>query len=258
MDTPHPLPWNSAPAYTVKLELFEGPMDLLLRLIEKQKLDITRVSLAAITDQYLMHLHLVEEIRPDAIADFLVVAARLLLIKSRVLLPKPPVLQGEEEEEDPGDQLARQLIEYKRFKEIAQLLRQKTEAGLRAYPRLAPPPKIQSRITLEGLSVADLANVLREVLQSQPASEPVNHVMTPITIRIEDSIEHILRLTQRRRQFSFRHLLASSTSRMEIIVSFLAILELVKRRRIRVHQERLFGTILISATESSPPPHEES
>ncbi len=249
---------GASSAYTVKLELFEGPMDLLLKLIERQELDITRLSLAVVADQYLMHLRLLEEAQPDAIADFLVVAARLLLLKSRVLLPRPPVLEGEEEEEDPGEQLARQLREYKRFKEVAQLLRQKGDSGLRAYPRLAPRPKMQRRTELEELSLADLLDGLRRALEAHPASAPVNHVVAPLVIRVEDKIEYILRLTRQRRQFSFRRLLASSASRIETIVSFLALLELIKRRQVHVCQDRLFGEILISTPSVGSPPGKES
>jgi len=246
---------NETPVYTVSLDLFEGPMDLLLRLIEKQELDITRLSLATVTDQYLAHLRLIEERRPEAIADFLVVAARLLLIKSRVLLPKPPTL--EEEEEDIGDQLARQLREYKRFKEIAQLLREKGESGLRAYPRLAPPPKMPRRVSLEGLSLQDLTEFLRQALEAHPATAPVDRVLTPLTIRVGDKIDRILELTRRRKHFSFQRFLSASVSRMEIIVSFLAVLELIKRRRIAVRQDRLFGEIIISARSPASPPSRE-
>jgi len=248
---------ETASGYVVKIEIYEGPMDLLLKLIEKQELDITRVSLAAITDQYLIHLRLIEEVRPEAIVDFLVVAARLLLIKSRMLLPRPPTLEGEEEE-DPGEQLARQLRMYKRFKEIAGLLRQKRESGLRAYPRLVPPPQIQRRISLEGLSLADLLEAMKQALEAHPPEIAVNHVVAPLTIRVEDKIEYIMHLTRQRRRFSFQHFLGSASSRMEIIVSFLAILELIKRRQIHVRQDQLFGEILISAWSPQSIPSVES
>lgn len=255
MSNPSTLTGDTTSAYVVKLELFEGPMDLLLKLIERQELDITRLSLAAITDQYLMHLRLIEEVRPDDIADFLLMAARLLLIKSRALLPRPPALEGEEE--DPAEQLARQLREYKRFKELAQHLRQRGESGQRAYPRLAPPPKKQRRLNPEGLSLADLVDGLRQALEAHPAAPPVNHVVAPLAIRVEDRIDYILQLAQKRRRFSFQRFLASSASRMQIIVSFLAILELIKRRQIRVSQDQPFGEILISALSPDSPPDEE-
>ena len=243
---------NPAPVYTVRLELFEGPMDLLLKLIERQELDITRLSLAAVTDQYVDHLRLIEEQRPDEIADFLLLAARLLLIKSRILLPKPPAL--EEPEEDLGDQLARQLIEYRKFKQVAQLLRQKSESGLRAHPRLAAPPKMPPRVDLEGLSLEDLVQCLREALRAHPPVVPVNHLVAPLTMRVGDKIDRILQLTRRRKKFSFQRFLATSSSRMDIIVSFLAVLELIKRRQITVRQDRLFGEIVISARPDAAPP----
>ena len=257
MSNPSGLTRDTTSGYIVKIELYEGPMDLLLKLIEKQELDITRVSLAAITDQYLIHLRLIEEVRPEAIVDFLVVAARLLLIKSRMLLPRPPAIEGEEEE-DPGEQLARQLRMYKRFKEVAGLLRQKQESGLRAYPRLAPLPKMQHRINLDGLSLEDLLDGMKQALEAHPPAIAVNHMVAPLAIRVEDKIEYIMRLTRQRRRFSFQHFLGSSSSRMEIIVSFLAVLELIKRRQIRVLQDKLFGEIMISASSPHSPPSVES
>ena len=257
MSNQNSLTGDTTSGYVVKVELYEGPMDLLLKLIEKQELDITRVSLAAITDQYLIHLRLIEKVRPDAIVDFLVVAARLLLIKSRMLLPSPPAIEGEEEE-DPGEQLARQLRMYKRFKEIAGLLRGKRDSGLRAYPRLAPPPRMQHRISPDGLTLEDLFEGMKQALEAHPPAIAVNHMVAPFAIRVEDKIDNIMRLTRQQRRFSFQHFLGSSSSRMEIIVSFLAVLELIKRRQIRVLQDELFGEIMISASSPHSPPSVEN
>src|SRR3990172_4509276 len=125
--------------YTPPPSLLEGPLDLLLQLIEREELDITRVSLAQVTDQFLAYLKILERLNIADIADFLVAAARLLLIKSEALLPRPPERQPDEE--DPGYELARQLLAYKRYKEIAGALHERAEAGPRTYLRLAPPPK---------------------------------------------------------------------------------------------------------------------
>ena len=131
--------------YTVSTAVFEGPFDLLLQLIEREKLDISTVSLAQVADQFLAHVRQIELVAPDLLADFLVVAVKLVWIKSRLLLPQPiPPL--DEEEEDPGEALARQLREYKRFKEAAQSLRLIEETGGHTYLRSAPPPDIERRI----------------------------------------------------------------------------------------------------------------
>jgi segregation and condensation protein A len=126
-----------APVYQVTLPVFEGPLDLLLHLIERQELDITQVSLAQVTNQYLDHLSRLSERDADSLADFLVVAAKLLLIKSRVLLPQPPAApMAEGEEADVGEDLVRQLIEYKRFKEVARWLQDLDEQGECSFIRL--------------------------------------------------------------------------------------------------------------------------
>ena len=237
--------------YRVKLEIFEGPLDLLLHLIEKQELDITKVSLAAVTDQYLEYISHLERISVENVADFLVVAAKLLLIKSRALLPAAPAT--EEEEEDLGDELAQQLREYKKFKEIAQRLREREEHGLRAYVRIASLPHVERKLDLTGVSLDDLVAAVRGALSLQTLPGPVDEVVAPLAISIADKIQHIESLLAEQGHFSFASLLQGALSRPEIIITFLALLELIKACRVRVQQERLFGPILVSATEEPPP-----
>ena len=129
-------------AYQVRLPVFEGPLDLLLHLIEREKLDISTVSLAQVTGQFLDYVNDCEDIQPHILADFLVMAARLVFIKSRALLPRPPAA-NDEEEEDPGEVLARQLREYKRFRQAASALRVIEESGFRSYIRVAGPPELE-------------------------------------------------------------------------------------------------------------------
>ncbi len=140
--------------YSVLLPVYEGPLDLLLELIERAELDITRVSLAQVTDQYLEYLRLIPAPDLSDLASFLVVAARLLQIKSEALLPRPPTRQPGEE--DPGDALARQLIAYKKYKQVAVLLAEREAAGLRSHLRLAPPPATESKLDPTGLSFDSL------------------------------------------------------------------------------------------------------
>jgi segregation and condensation protein A len=231
--------------YQVKLQVFEGPLDLLLQLIEKRELDITKVSLAQVTDQYLEYISQLRELEAAALADFLVIAARLLLIKSQMLLPQPPPI--EEEEEDIGDELVRQLIAYKKFKEAAQELRQREEMGLRAYVRVAPPPRLERTLDMEGLTLDDLLEAVQQALAITPLAPPVSNVVTPIAITIGDKINQIEAALRRRGRVSFNRLLARATSRVEIIVAFLAVLELIKRQQVHVQQERAFGEIIITA-----------
>jgi len=239
--------------YQVKLPVFEGPLDLLLYLIEREELDITAVSLAAVTEQYLDYIALLENLVVDQLADFLVIAARLILIKSQALLPRPPEM---EVEEDVGDDLVRQLIAYKQFKEVAKGLGQREEEGLRSFIRLAPPPKIESsNVDLTGITVEDLLTAVRRALAVAGPLPPVGNVVKPLTITIRDQIALIERTLAVQPYISFIQLLRQAGSRVEIVVTFLAVLELLKRRRIEVVQEQLFGEIVIQrGAEASETP----
>ncbi len=239
--------------YLVRLQVFEGPLDLLLHLIEKQELDITAVSLAAVTDQYLEYMRHLERISAENLAEFLVVAAKLLLIKSRALLPAPPAAEGGEEEEDLGEELAQQLREYKRFKELAQQLGQREAEGLRAYLRVAAMPRSDRELDLTGISLDDLLAAVQEALSLQPESGPLAERVAPLAISISDKIQSIETMLARRGSFSFHHFLRQATSRAEIIVTFLALLELIKAGRARVQQKQLFGEILVLAPDKASP-----
>jgi segregation and condensation protein A len=207
--------------YTVKLPVFEGPLDLLLHLIEERELDITKVSLAAVTDQYLDYMNQVEELNPDRLADFLIVAAKLLLIKSRTLLPQPSDEIDEEEEEDVGDELVRRLIEYRKFKNAAAELRSRQEQGLRAYARLLAAPEPQPTFRLEGVTLDALLEAVREAMMAQPTAS-VDEVVTPLRVSLPEKIAQLEALLTERRRFSFTDILKEARSRTEIVVTFLA------------------------------------
>ena len=153
--------------YHVELPVFNGPLDLLLHLIERQELDITAVSLVQVTGQYLEQVRQLDEAQLEGLIDFISIGARLLLIKSRALLPRPAVLPGgDEEEEDPTEALLRQLRDYKRFKTAAQWLDSRQRHGLRTYLRVAPPPRLEGRLDLSGVDGDDGA-----VPQRGPAAD---------------------------------------------------------------------------------------
>jgi segregation and condensation protein A len=246
-------------AYAVSLPAYEGPLDLLLHMIEVRELDVSLISLMAVTDQYLKTLNTLEEIEPGALADFLVVASRLLYIKSYNLLPKPrpPV---EDEEEASGDALLRQLLEYRRFKQVASSLRAREEAGLRVYVRTAPKPDIERRLDMSNLDLEALQRALRKVLQRIPVEPPLPRVKTyPITVAEQlENVRVYLRTAfaaerLSRRGVSFEGLLSRSATRIEVVVTFLAVLELVKLREVEVVQDETFGEILLlpSTNEAS-------
>jgi segregation and condensation protein A len=240
------------PTYQVSLPVFEGPLELLLHLIERQELDITQVSLAQVTNQYLAYLAQMSERNPRNLADFLVVAAKLLLIKSRVLLPQPrPPASSEGEEVDVGEELIRQLTEYKRFKEAARWLREIEEQGVHSYVRLAVPPQLERSVDLGDVNLDDLLAALREVLLVKPPAPSINGTIPPLTITIADQMALIERKTANGRSISFRSLLEGAASRLEVIVTLLALLEMVKQLRVIMKQDQLFGNILIVGREAA-------
>jgi segregation and condensation protein A len=234
--------------YTVRLPVFEGPLDLLLQLIEERELDITKVSLAAVTDQYLEYINQLETVEPEKLADFLIIAAQLLLIKSRSLLPQPPTEPEEEGEEDIGDELVRRLIEYRKFKSAAQDLRFREDHGLRAYARLLPPPSPDGTVRLEGITLDALVEAVRQAMVAQVASS-ADEVVTPLRISLSDTIARLEDLLRVHGRFGFSSLLRQATSRMEIVVTFIALLQLMKRRKVTAEQSELFGEIWISPAD---------
>jgi segregation and condensation protein A len=234
--------------YTIATPVYEGPLDLLLQLIERAELDITKLSLALVTDQYLEYIHNVTDLSADDVSAFLVIAAKLLQIKSEALLPRPP--QREPGEEDPGEALARQLIIYKRYREIAGILYQREEAGLRTYLRVAPPPKLEGSIDLTGISIEDIAAAAQEIFADLSRADALKAVVPPSRVTIREKISLITDSLRHQKYVSFRSLINHGNSRLEIVVTFLAMLELIKRHLVRVSQEGLFGNISLEVSEA--------
>lgn len=233
-------------AYIVNLPVFEGPLDLLLHLIEREKLDISVVSLAQVADQFLSHVRGLPDVPASILAGFLTVAARLVWIKSRLLLPQPRQTT-EEAEEDPGEALARQLREYKRFKEAADALRAIEADGRHTYGRAAPPPDLERHLEPDPSALSELLAAARSAFSSA-AALPVDipdGMVVPFTLTIQDQIHLIRRTTAHGQRVAFRSLLGQVHHRLEIIVTLLALLELLKRDRIHVVQDQPFGEIFI-------------
>jgi len=231
--------------YRIQTAIYEGPLDLLLELIERAELDITTFALAQVTDQYLAYLGNLEEHNAAEVSAFLVIAARLLQIKSAALLPRPS-LDAPIQEEDPGEALARQLILYKRFKELAGSIAAREAAGLRTYLRVAPPViKIEPRLDLSGVTIHDLVQAARTIFLSQPDLPALSRVVARQRITIREKIASILTAMRTIGQTTFRALLLSKSDRLELIVTFLAMLELIKRKSVQVQQDELFGDIQI-------------
>ena len=241
-----------ATGFQIKLPEFEGPLDLLLYLIEREELDITRVSLAKVTGAYLDYIHVLGKLQVDAVADFLVVAAKLLLIKSEALLPRPPAPQAAAADDDPGDELVQQLLLYQQYKASARTLGEREAAGLRTYVRLAPPPKIEAKLDLSQVTVDLLIKAVRGVLDLEQPAPPVGTVIKPFTLTIREQMSLIERLLRYRPSLSFKRLLRRAQTRVEIIVTFLAVLELLRRCKVEIEQADLFGDILILPAATPP------
>ncbi len=231
-------------AYRIKTEVYEGPLDLLLDLIEKAQLDITRLALAQVTDQYLEYLKNLEEHSAADVSAFLVMAARLLQIKSAALLPRPTISATfGEDEEDPGEELARQLILYRRFKQIAHILDERQQQNLRTFLRIAPVSvKIEPKVDLSDVTLEDLLQAARDVFLSRQTQQELSTVVSLPRITIKEKIYSIRNYLMQQSHGQFTQLL-SSTNRIEIVVTFLALLELVKRHYVRANQPELFGEI---------------
>jgi segregation and condensation protein A len=238
----------SATKYTVITPVYEGPLDLLLQLIERAELDVTSLALAQVTDQYLEHLNNLSDRDPDEVSAFLVVAARLLQIKSEALLPRPP--QREPGEEDPGQALARQLIVYKRFKELANILLQREIGHLRTYPRQAPPPHLDLGVDLSGLTIEDLLAAANWVFSQQVDVPTLSTVVPPPRVTIRQKISLIAEFLRQHRKGTFEQLLDDRRYRLDVVVTFLALLELVKRSMVVAQQDALFGRIAFEPAEA--------
>lgn len=229
---------------SVSLSGFEGPLDLLLHLVEQAKLDITTISLVQVTGQYLSHMRAEDRIDHRALADFVAIGARLIELKSRALLPLPPAPPADDEEIE-ADDLVEMLREYQRFKQLASLLREREEAGVKAYPRLAPPPDVPplpglSHVTLDRL----LAIVQKTLARTVPVPEPEPLKRSTFTVRQKMAeIQLLLRMPG---SVGFCTVIERCCSREELFTAFFAVLELIKRGALVACQETPFGEILLT------------
>ena len=231
----------------IRISQFEGPLELLLSLIEDRKLDISRVSLAEVADQYLARVN-EERDRIDLqnLASFLLIASRLILLKSKSLLP---ILEFTDEEEEEIEDLELRLREYKRFKEAAAKLGARLSEKRHSLPRakLLGAPNVY--VPPKGLTVDTLKRHFEDVLGAIPMKEEIVEEAIEEVVSLEARIEHLRETLTSRAETSFRELSEKTENQMEVIVSFLAVLELVKQRYVSTRQDRTFGDISISVTK---------
>ena len=234
--------------YNVKLEKFEGPLELLLELIEKEKLSITELNLARVTDQYLEHIRDNQGIHLENLADFLSVAAKLILIKSRALLP---VLKlSEEDEEEIGD-LTRQLEEYKKFKEISAQMGKLASLGRISYARPAYFGLKAVFYPPENLTAMDLKNYFEKVLLDVPSVQILQEELVGEIVTLEERISDLEVTLRKKMETCFSEVVAQAKDKVDVIISFLAMLEMVKQRMIYVEQSELFNEIKLSMRSGS-------
>jgi segregation and condensation protein A len=242
------LPMNiPSDVYNVITPVYEGPLDLLLQLIEKAELDITKLSLAIVTDQFLDYLKQIPENSIDNVSSFLVIASRLIQIKSEAILPRPPA--REPGEIDPGEALALQLITYKRFKELANILSKRQNQEFHTYPRLAPVPRIETSFDMQGLTIGDLFLAAQYIFLQENAGSYLGMVVSAPKITIRERIRAIAEYIKQHHNGTFEDLFIGKKHRLEVVVTFIALLELVKRKMVLAHQDGIFGEIAFEPAE---------
>lgn len=234
--------------YKIKLEIFEGPMALLMHLLEKNQLDIYDIPIAIVTEQYLAYLQALEEFNIDIASDFLVMAATLLQIKSRMLLPKlPKVVEAIDEEGDPRQELVDRLLEYRKFKEISTIMETMMRERDQLFTRL--PQEFDIEIPLPtGLKIDDLLAAFAAVWES---SIDEYEVVAREEFSVQDKIYDIIHLLYKYQgTIEFSQAVIRRGTRSEVIVTFLALLELIKMQRVTIRQQETFGPIYITVRES--------
>lgn len=232
--------------YKVKLEVFEGPLDLLLYLIKKEEVDIYDIPIAKIAAQYLGYLNLMQLLDLKLAGEFLVMASTLMQIKSKMLLPLEERGPEEEEEEDPRAELVHRLLEYKKFKEAASRLEELEETRLKSFRRRATPESFEAEDTEESYFEAglfDLITAFSKVLKSIPKKEFLQIIQDEFTV--EKKVHDLLHLLVIKPVIYFSKLLARAKNKAEIIATFLAILELIRVKEIVIRQKDSFGEIQI-------------
>ncbi len=228
--------------YAVRLEQFEGPLELLLQLIEKEKLDVTRVSLASVADQYLEYIARQGEVPLSHLAQFLSVASRLLLLKSRALLP---LLEFTEDEEESIEDLEWQLREYRKFRDVSVRLGLLFAKGERARPRESFLGAEVVFLPSSAVTAESLAEAFRSVLGEIPLLEKLEEEEIRNVISLEEKMLELRSTLASRMELSFRQMTTDVKDKLEIIVAFLAILELVKQRFVRADQDGSFQDIAL-------------
>ena len=233
MQPPEPID----PNFRVEVGAFEGPLDLLLHLIQKHELDILDLPVAFVTERYLAYLAVMERLNLDVASEYLVMAATLAHIKSKMLLPTPPIDQDEEEEEsiDPREDLIRRLLEYQKYKQAAQQLSDRGVAGRDVFFRGLPAPEADGQAPLAPVGVFKLIGAFQQVLER--AEEDFSLEVSVERMSIQERMTELIDTLRERNRCEFSSLFETMVTRYDLVVTFMAVLELVKMRLISVAQD---------------------
>jgi len=238
----------------IKIPVFEGPFDLLLHLIREHKIDIYDIPISLITSQYLEYIEIMKELNLEIAGDFLVMAATLIQIKSRMLLP-PDEEAPSEEQEDPRRDLVQRLLEYQRYKDAALDFRTKEDEWLKVFHREPLSDEEEGELYLFDLSLFDLLDAFRKILEKTP-SEIVS--ITKETLTVKNRMSMIMEIIEEHEAVRFEDLFKEGITKIHLIVTFLALLELIRLGLARAYQEREFGNIWVinPAKQSSTLTHQ--
>ncbi len=244
--------------YRVQLDIYNGPLDLLLFLIRKEEVDIYDIPIAKITDQYLEYVNLLKEMDPNLASEFLVLAATLMEIKSRMLLPRATEEDENEDPIDPRSELVRQLLEYKRFKDAAGWLAEAAETQLEKFPRVPVLPQVNAdEIDLEDLQIWDLVEAFSQLMEATLGGTLLHEIEqdeTPIALHQEDIIDRL----KREGAMPFSRIFEGRKNKLEMIGLFLALLELIRQGIVRIEQDKPFSEIYLFLKVDIPDKEEDN
>lgn len=239
--------------YTVTLGVFEGPLDLLLHLIREHEIDIYDIPIAKVTEQYLAYLSLMESLDLDVAGEWLVMAATLLEIKSRMLLPEDPQEQTDDEPVDPRLELVERLIEYEKFKGAAEVFRERETERSRMFARGAVEVEfdLRPKFDLSDITAVDLLAALQKILLETDEEEPVTSIQRrKVSVRMR--MREVFKKIETAGKIAFEELFEGDRNRVDVVITFLALLELLKQRKVTVKQKRAFAPIhIVPALETN-------
>lgn len=227
--------------YNIKIPVFEGPFDLLLHLIKENKIDIYDIPIASITHQYLQYIEIMKELNLEIAGEFLVMAATLIYIKSRMLLP-PDKEAPSEEQEDPRLELIQRLLEYQAFKEAALVLKEREEEWMKVFRRGSVSDEADAELCLFDISLFDLLGAFKKILDKAP---PEIVAITKETLTVKDRISMIMEMIEGQEAIRFEEVFKEGITKVQLIVTFIALLELIRLGLVKAYQEREFGNIWV-------------